>query len=43
MFFVEVKNAHGKPRQDQIHFHQQLMRDDVIHGIARSVKTPIEN
>lgn len=37
MFFIEVKNAHGKPRQDQIRFHQFLMQHHVIHGIARSV------
>lgn len=36
MFFIEVKNAKGKPRSDQIRFHQQLMHDGVIHGIARS-------
>lgn len=36
MFFIEVKNATGYPRADQIRFHQQLMRDGVIHGIARS-------
>lgn len=42
MFFIEVKNAHGKPRQDQIRFHQQLMRDDVIHGIARSVNEALK-
>lgn len=36
VFYIEVKNERGKPRADQIRFHQQLMRDGVIHGIARS-------
>lgn len=37
MFFLEIKNAKGKPRPDQIRFHQFLMQHHVIHGIARSV------
>lgn len=37
IFFLEIKNAKGKPRPDQIRFHRMLTRYRVIHGIARSV------
>lgn len=37
IFFIEVKNATGKPREDQIRFHEFLQSHNVIHGIARSV------
>ena len=36
-FFIEVKNATGKPREDQIRFHRMLASHNIIHGIARSV------
>ncbi|USQ67934.1 VRR-NUC domain-containing protein [Companilactobacillus allii] len=36
MFYIEVKNATGRPREDQIKFHKKLMADHIIHGIARS-------
>ena len=35
-FYIEVKNATGKPRPDQIAFHKMLMKFNVIHGIARN-------
>lgn len=36
-FYIEVKNATGKPREDQIRFHHMLTSHGIIHGIARSV------
>jgi len=36
MFYLEIKNETGRPRADQIQFHNQLMCDHIIHGIARS-------
>ena len=36
MFYIEVKTPTGRPRPDQIQFHNQLMADHIIHGIARS-------
>lgn len=37
VFYLEIKNAKGKPRQDQIRFHHMLTSHHIIHGIARSV------
>lgn len=37
-FCIEVKNETGKPRSDQIRFHEFLQSHNVIHGIARSPK-----
>lgn len=37
IFFIEVKSKTGKPRPDQIRFHEFLASHGVIHGIARSV------
>lgn len=37
VFYIEVKNERGKPRQDQIRFHHMLTSHNIIHGIARSV------
>ena len=37
IFFIEVKNAKGKPRADQIVFHKMLQSHNIVHGIARSV------
>lgn len=37
VFYIEVKNERGRPRQDQIRFHEFLTKRGVIHGIARSV------
>ncbi|WP_276804544.1 VRR-NUC domain-containing protein [Lactobacillus hominis] len=36
VFYVEVKNEHGRPRDDQIRFHEFLKSHNIIHGIARS-------
>lgn len=36
-FYIEVKTATGKPREDQIRFHHMLTSYNIIHGIARSV------
>ena len=36
--FIEEKNKTGKPREDQIRFHEFLTSHKVIHGIARSAK-----
>ena len=36
-FYIEVKKATGKPREDQIRFHHMLTSHNIIHGIARSV------
>ena len=38
IFFIEVKNKTGKPRPDQVRFHEFLTSHKVIHGIARSPK-----
>ena len=38
IFFIEVKSKTGKPRPDQIRFHEFLASHNVIHGIARSAK-----
>lgn len=37
IFFIEVKNAKGRPRPDQIIFHKMLQSHNIVHGIARSV------
>lgn len=37
IFFLEIKNAKGRPRQDQIRFHKMLTSHHIVHGIARSV------
>lgn len=37
VFYIEVKSKTGKPREDQIRFHEFLASHNVIHGIARSV------
>ncbi|QHJ83970.1 MAG: hypothetical protein [Caudoviricetes sp.] len=38
VFYIEVKSKIGKPRGDQIRFHEFLLSHNVIHGIARSTK-----
>lgn len=35
-FYIEVKDYRGRPRPDQIKFHEMLTKYGVIHGIARS-------
>lgn len=42
IFYIEVKNEKGKPRQDQIQFHNMLTQHGVIHGIARSATDAIK-
>lgn len=42
IFFIEVKNERGKPRKDQIQFHDFLTKQNVIHGIARSAEEAIK-
>lgn len=37
VFYLEIKNAKGRPRKDQIQFHKMLTKHGIIHGIARSV------
>lgn len=36
VFYIEVKNERGKPREDQVKFHQMLTKHSIIHGICRS-------
>lgn len=36
IFFIEVKNETGKPRPEQVRFHEFLMAHEVIHGLCRS-------
>ena len=36
VFYVEVKNAIGRPRPEQIAFHKKLLKDNIVHGIARN-------
>lgn len=38
IFFIEVKSKTGKPRPDQIRFHEFLQSHNAVHGIARSVQ-----
>lgn len=37
VFYLEIKNAKGRPRADQVQFHKMLTKRRIIHGIARSV------
>lgn len=36
VFYIEVKTLTGRPRKDQIAFHERMTELGVIHGIARS-------
>lgn len=36
VFYIEVKNKHGRAREDQKQFHYMLTNHGIIHGIARS-------
>lgn len=38
IFFIEVKNAKGRLRPDQIVFHKMLASHNIVHGVARSVE-----
>ncbi len=42
VFYIEVKNEKGKPRADQIKFHEMLTKREIIHGIARSAGDAIK-
>lgn len=42
IFFIECKNAKGKPRDVQIKFHKLLQKHNIIHGIARSVEDALK-
>lgn len=35
-FYIEVKTSTGRPRKDQVRFHEFLTKRGIIHGIARS-------
>jgi hypothetical protein len=37
VFYLEIKTPTGRPRKDQIRFHEMLTRHHIVHGIARSV------
>jgi len=41
-FYIEVKNERGRPREDQIRFHNFLQSHHVIHGIARSPEDAVK-
>lgn len=41
-FYIEVKNERGRPRKDQVRFHEFLTKRGVIHGIARSPEDAIK-
>lgn len=36
IFYLEIKNEKGRPRPEQIKFHEMLTKFNIIHGIARS-------
>lgn len=42
VFYIEVKNERGKPREDQVKFHQMLTKHSIIHGIARSAEDAVK-
>lgn len=42
VFYIEVKNAKGKPRPDQLQFHKFLTQVGIIHGLARSVDDALQ-
>lgn len=37
IFFIEVKDAKGRLRPDQVLFHKMLKSHNIIHGVARNV------
>lgn len=41
-FYIEVKTLTGRPRKDQIAFHERMTELGVIHGIARSPEDAIK-
>lgn len=42
VFYIEVKDYKGKPREGQVHFHKMLMKYGIIHGIARSADDAVK-
>lgn len=42
IFFIEVKNEKGRPRDVQVRFHDFLTKQNVIHGIARSAEEALK-
>lgn len=42
IFYIEVKNATGKPRKEQVKFHEFLTSVGAIHGIARSPEDAVK-
>lgn len=42
VFYLEIKNETGRPRDDQVKFHNLLTRYGIIHGIARSPEDAIK-
>ena len=42
IYFIEVKNEVGRPRPEQIKFHEFLAKNNVIHGIARSPQQAVD-
>lgn len=42
MFFIEVKNAIGKRRPDQIKFAEIIHDCPVLYGVARSVEDAVK-
>lgn len=42
VFYIEVKNERGKPREDQVKFHQMLTKHGIVHGISRSPEDAVK-
>lgn len=42
VFYIEVKNEVGRPRPEQIKFHEMLAHWKIIHGIARSPQQAVD-
>lgn len=42
VFYLEIKNAKGRPRKDQVKFHRFLTAHGIIHGLARSVDDAVK-
>lgn len=42
VFYIEVKNAKGRARPEQVLFHNKLTKDNIVHGIARSKEQALD-
>ncbi|MCL1949738.1 MAG: VRR-NUC domain-containing protein [Turicibacter sp.] len=42
IFFIEVKNAKGRPSKEQLHFIEMVKSKGALAGIARSAKEALE-